>query len=378
MRARLALALVATAMLACAAPAVASTTFGANLNDGYVGHFSSCSARPYTTSGADAPGCTSVVVADNNGGSAAVPVSGVVTSFAVRLQEGLTGHLRALHDPGGGAQNFGVTEPMTYFATGPDVTVPGDGQVHMYPVRIPVAAGDFIGFGSASGYIWRQSLNAHAGARVYKDTPDGTSPNEAQIAASDASSFQSPLSGVVEPDADGDGYGDETQDQCPAVTGPGACPSGTPAPGGGQPGGGQPQDTTKPAISSYVISPSSFIAANSGPSAVAAAKVGATVVYKLSEPAVVKFTAERKRPGIKKNGRCVAGKRRKGRKPCTRYVPVAGSFTNTGGAGLNSFKFMGRMGGHALSRGNYRLVAQAADGSSNRSRKSRRPFRILR
>ncbi|HEY7631825.1 MAG TPA: hypothetical protein VH817_14040, partial [Thermoleophilaceae bacterium] len=50
-----------------------------------------------------------------------------------------------------------------------------------------------------------------------------------------------PVTATLEPDADGDGYGDETQDKCPGVAGAvNGCP---PAP---------PADTTAPAVSTAV------------------------------------------------------------------------------------------------------------------------------
>jgi hypothetical protein len=125
-----------------------------------------------------------------------------------------------------------------------------------------------------------------------------------------------------------------------------------------------------------VLSPSSFVAANSGPSVVAAAKVGTTVVYKLSEPATAEFRVDKRVTGVKKGKRCVAGKPGHGKKRCTRTAAVAGSFTQTGSAGLNSFRFMGRLKRKALKPGNYDLLVRATDAAGNKSKSVSRAFRV--
>jgi hypothetical protein len=141
-----------------------------------------------------------------------------------------------------------------------------------------------------------------------------------------------------------------------------------------------PPDTVAPKVSFLVLSPSAFVAANSGPAAVAAASVGTRVLYKLSEPALVTFTAERPTRGIKRGRKCVKRPRRPPRhaRPCARYVAVRGSFAQNGAAGLNGLRFMGRLKGRSLPRGNYRLVVSAVDAAGNRSTPVRRPFRIVR
>ena len=48
---------------------------------------------------------------------------------------------------------------------------------------------------------------------------------------------------------------------------------------------------------------------------------------------------------------------------CTVLKPVGGSFTHSGAAGSNSFKFTGRVGGKTLAPGSYVLTA-AAGGSA--------------
>lgn len=136
-------------------------------------------------------------------------------------------------------------------------------------------------------------------------------------------------------------------------------------------------DRTAPVLSGFKLSPKSFAAAKTGPSAVAAAAVGTKVSYSLSEPATTKFTVQRRKRGVKKHGHCVAGKARRGQKRCTRWVAVKGSFKVPSGAGAHSFRFMGRLSGKALKRGRYRLAAVATDPSGNRAKPKRRAFKIV-
>jgi hypothetical protein len=137
--------------------------------------------------------------------------------------------------------------------------------------------------------------------------------------------------------------------------------TGTPGPGP-QPGPVAPQpqpaaDRTAPTLMTVAMSPSRFRAARQGP-AVAAAAVGTTVRYRISEAAQVKFTVMHC-----KGQRC--------------RVPV-GRMTHVARAGLNRFGFTGRVAGRRLRRGSYRLVARALDGSGNRSVAESLGFRVVR
>jgi hypothetical protein len=101
------------------------------------------------------------------------------------------------------------------------------------------------------------------------------------------------------------------------------------------------------------------------------------VTYSLSIPAKVTFSFERPRAGRRSGPRCAkpAPSNRRG-KPCIRYVAVKGSFSRTRPRGADRFTFTGRLLGHALTAGSYRLVATAsANGRSGAA--ARRTLRIL-
>lgn len=135
-----------------------------------------------------------------------------------------------------------------------------------------------------------------------------------------------------------------------------------------------------PRLSALSLSRTAFVAANFGPSAVAAAKVGTTVSYRLSKTARVTFTVERSKAGIRRGGRCVKRTRKApaNARKCKRWVKVKGNFTQNAKAGPNSIRFMGRLRNRALRRGSYRLVVTAKDAAGNTTaRPARRGFRII-
>lgn len=139
-------------------------------------------------------------------------------------------------------------------------------------------------------------------------------------------------------------------------------------------------DKTKPVASGLNVVPDLFAAfAGRGPSVLASRKKprrGATVRYRLSEPATVSFTFERAVKGRKKGRRCVP-RRHKGR-PCVRYRRLRGSFTDSGKAGGNSFRFSGRLKRKPLKPARYRLVGTPRDAAGNRGKAVRTKFRIVK
>jgi hypothetical protein len=103
------------------------------------------------------------------------------------------------------------------------------------------------------------------------------------------------------------------------------------------------------------------------------APLGATVTYGLSAAATVEFHVEHGGTGRRVGKDCVkqsaANKRHK---RCVIYKPLTSSFSVTGAAGTNSFKFSGKIDGKALKPGPYRLVGHAGDAIR------RAPFTIVK
>ena len=127
-------------------------------------------------------------------------------------------------------------------------------------------------------------------------------------------------------------------------------------------GSGQPGIPAAPAagiaalaIRKLSVRPSRLRAARRGGSI--GPRGAATVTYDLSAPARVRFTIERVVAGRRRGGRCRPPSDAPRGKRCERRVRVRGSFTHTGAAGLNRFRFTGRLAGRPLRPGRYLLKA---------------------
>ena len=98
------------------------------------------------------------------------------------------------------------------------------------------------------------------------------------------------------------------------------------------------------------------------------------VVYNLSAPATVTFHVERVSSGRRARGRCTtASAANRSAAACSRFRPLAGTVTDAGDDGANTFAFRGRLHGRALAPGRYRLRAVATDDSGSAS-----PVRLTR
>jgi hypothetical protein len=133
-------------------------------------------------------------------------------------------------------------------------------------------------------------------------------------------------------------------------------------------------------VSRFGLFPLSFFPALRGASIAGRTPVGTTIRYTLDRAARVRFTVERPAPGRRlANRRCVAPNRANRLRPrCTRYVAVRGSFSHSGSAGVNRFRFTGRIGGRRLAPGSYRLVVTPPAVGRTRGVVRRIPFRIKR
>jgi len=135
----------------------------------------------------------------------AAPFPGVITSWAFEANASVANIRLKLLRPGGG-DNFTVVGES-------DVVLPIASQLNTYPTRIPVRAGDVIAVfnQTAVGCLAARppgfSYSTHVG-----DVPPGMS----AAFNPGAFSFQLDLSATLEPDADNDGFGDESQDCAPS------------------------------------------------------------------------------------------------------------------------------------------------------------------
>jgi hypothetical protein len=141
---------------------------------------------------------------------ATIPVSGVVTSWTfniIPVPSGLVSQKVKILRPLGSAQ---------YRVIGESSSASISSGLNTFQTRIPVLAGDHIGvYGSIEG----------EGGAVYCETENpgdrlGVIPGDPGLGATGTSlteenGLQVPITVSIEPDADNDGFGDETQDLCP-------------------------------------------------------------------------------------------------------------------------------------------------------------------
>jgi hypothetical protein len=238
------------------------------------------------------------------------PSDGVIVKFRIRTSgaEAVTFRLATV-------TKQGATILAQATRTGPTVTPQGTEAIEEFAARLKVVQGEHIALDAPSAkMVYNQGGNEYT--PMYAPPlvegqgprgPNGDPTGELLIQA------------VIEADADGDGFGDETQDGCPTQSAnQGAC------------------DITGPAIGRVII--------------------GARAVrYTLSENASVLFRAQRLRRG--------------------RYRSLRGRFTDTGETGANKRSLPRRFRARRLSPGRYRLLITATDQYGNRSQKKKR-FRV--
>jgi hypothetical protein len=111
-------------------------------------------------------------------------------------------------------------------------------------------------------------------------------------------------------------------------------------------------------LSALLVSSRMFRAADRGPSVTGTARLSTRVDFRLNISASVRFAIQRVTDGRLVGHRCETPSRRdrKARR-CARYVAMPGEFAIRGHAGNNTFRFSGRLNGHTLSPGHYRLLA---------------------
>jgi hypothetical protein len=144
--------------------------------------------------------------------------------------------------------------------------------------------------------------------------------------------------------------------------------------------GGPPPVAVIASVSDLRIAPRAFPAAGRGGSVAQRRRqrAGGRVSYRLNVAADVRFTVRRRARGRRVGGRCVRPTRRnRARRRCARFVRVRGSFTRASTAGVNRFRFTGRLRRRALRRGRYRLVATPRAGATAGPAR-RTGFRITR
>jgi hypothetical protein len=263
--------------------------------------------------------------------SGGAPIDGVITKFRIRAFGEAIGMdpdpspaqvtfrlANVTPDPNDNSSALAVAA-----GTGPTVTIPaddgGDAPILTFPARVPVAKGQQLAIdgtnvaathndsGDKFSYVFAPPLVDGQGARGSTDVT-----GELLVQAD------------IEADADHDGFGDETQDQCPTqATTQGPC------------------DTAAPAVSGLRVS-------------------GRKLFYKLSEGASVSFRLQKAVTGRKVRGKCVRKtKRNRRRAHCRLVTNLGGAFAGPGAAGANQLTL------RKLTAGRYRLTMTVTDAVGN-------------
>ncbi len=147
----------------------------------------------------------------------------------------------------------------------------------------------------------------------------------------------------------------------------------------GEPGAPGPAaaDTTPPTVARFSITHRRF-AVGRGATPVSAVARGTAFRFALSEPARVRISIQRSRPGRRVGRHCRKPTRRlRQHRACRRFV-AAGTLRRTEQAGRATVRFSGRIGRRALRAGRYRATIRASDPAGNVSKPKSLAFTILK
>lgn len=216
---RIAGLLVAVAVMAAPQAATAATTIGQTFTP-----TQDCSTpTTYLQSGSLSP-------------SYAAPSAGVITSWSYQAPAVSPPQMRfKVGRPAGGAN-------YTIIGQDPTMRSPEAGLLKTYAVQIPVLKGDILGvYMGTTGKCAREIAGWGGGFTNVAEPTPGTTTAFTLFTGS-----QFDLSASLEADGDGDGFGDETQDGCPADPARQAPPCAPPSGGSGGGGGSAGKDTIAP------------------------------------------------------------------------------------------------------------------------------------
>jgi hypothetical protein len=193
--------LAAGAMLALAAPGSApgAVTIGATFT----------ASEPLAAS-------PTFIQSRSSGNAYAAPSDGVITSWAHQADASPpTLRFKVVHPLGG--NSFGLVGES-------GLTPQAAGVLNRFPIRIPVQAGDVIGFFLAGSGSYKVAAQGSAGGDQARFV-SGDAPSGATLYSISIEPIKLDISAQLEPDADHDGFGDETQDLCPSdASTQGPCP----------------------------------------------------------------------------------------------------------------------------------------------------------
>ena len=164
---------------------------------------------------------TTPVVADPANSFVVPAPGGVITSWQTTTLSSGQARLKLLR-PTGVPNHYLVAGESTTQSVGPNQTPTPE-----FPTRIGTQTGDLIGLYSDADCLAYPLPGYSTQGYSGPDTAPGGSFDAGPPVAGESTL----VAATVEPDGDSDGFGDETQDQCPGVTGPvNGCPAPTSVP----------------------------------------------------------------------------------------------------------------------------------------------------
>jgi hypothetical protein len=304
------------------------------------------------------PSCLYVQTA-LGGASTAASTPGVVVRW--RVLNGSSGAYRInvlTDNPGGSGGAFHAYHVLSIGETG-NVTAPTNSafpKISSFPTRLPIPAGAYVGLTVPAGTI--PGFQSSAGGQAKYSRTEAPFPGITGVVG-ESHNGAILYDADIEPDVDGDGYGDVTQDTCPtsASVHEGPCPAAAGV-------GGAPKGPTHvnrgqlPTIGSLAVKPKSFHAKPLG-RVTAGGKWGTKVKLSLSSAATVTLAIEA----------------RQGRR-----FHVVTRLTKKAAVGRTSVAFSGQYRLHGkltdLQPGTYRLTASAKTGAGTGPAK-RTTFTVL-
>ena len=322
---------------------------------------------------------------DNGGPS---PTMGLGPGSAARDQVPAMGAGCPMADQRGVPRPFGAACDIgAYEVAAPAVTTGPASAISQTGATISAAVTANAGFGSGGASVhFDYGLTSAYGSHTPIQTVIGVTPVPTSAALSGLTPQTTYHYRVVAGAIDGSVNGADQTFTTAAVPAPAGPTGASPGAGGSKPGattggggGVAAAHNATPILAGLALSRLAFAAAPAGGSVTAARATGTTISYTDSEAATTAFSVLRPRPGLLSGRSCVAPSKRlraKHSRRCTRYVAV-GSFSHADRAGANRFHFTGRVNGHKLRPGSYRLSAKPRAGGVS-GQIQNLSFRIIR
>jgi hypothetical protein len=270
--------------------------------------------------------------------SGGAPVAGVITKFRAYVETStpspLTLQLAEVSRPNPGEESTAIASIV---ATSPPVTIQPtpEAEIEEFSTRLPVKKGQQLAV--VAGEKLNVTYQSGGEQFSYLFSPplvSGGGPSTSHQSTGDLL-----VQATIEPDADGDGFGDETQDQCPT-----------------QKMTQGPCDNTPPVVNGLGVA-------------------NGTISYSLSEASTVSFQLEKKLHGRKAGKKCVKQTAtNSGHKRCNLFKLVGAAFSGPGNQGANQVTLPN---GKKLGPGTYRVTMTVTDLAGNKATKTT-TFRVVK